>query len=127
LPYVTVGLGRTLRRVALSPSQNEGEAPLRAHTPSRPLCRRGPHTLTLLRASAVQAAAELATLIHSAEATYATRLAALPTDLARRYTLRNIEATREGGARDDTHPPEGRWCIPAAITDEEGFRAGLRK
>jgi hypothetical protein len=126
LPYVTVGLGRTLRRVALSPSQNEGEAPLRAHTPSRS-AEEAPHTLTLLRSSAVQAAAELATLIHSAEATYATRLAALPTDLARRYTLRNIEATREGGARDDTHPPEGRWCIPAAITDEEGFRAGLRK
>jgi hypothetical protein len=71
---------------------------------------------------------ELATLIRGAEETYARRLAALPAELATRYTLRCEEATREGGVRAgaDAHPPLGRWCIPAAIADEERFRAQIR-
>lgn len=66
-------------------------------------------------------------LIRGAEEKYASRLAALPVELATRYTLRCEEATREGGARvgGHAHPPLGRWCIPAAIADEEQFRAQL--
>mmetsp|Transcript_33697 Transcript_33697/g.63471 ORF Transcript_33697/g.63471 Transcript_33697/m.63471 type:complete len:400 (-) Transcript_33697:402-1601(-) len=70
------------------------------------------------------AAVELARLIASFEKVYEERLAALPPLLASGYKIRCREAVQESGG-DTVDSSDGRWCIPAAIYDEEAFRAAV--
>ncbi|KAK3287659.1 hypothetical protein CYMTET_4841 [Cymbomonas tetramitiformis] len=69
-----------------------------------------------------QAGKELAQYIQALEGVYQQRLQLLPADLSCKYQQRCRDAFRSGGGAIQDDQDDGRWTLPAPITNELSFR-----